>query len=323
MRIAVIGCGSIGARHARNLVSLGNDDLVLFDAAEERARAAAAEAGAGTVVTELAKVWDEHPDVAVIATPTRDHVIHASEALDSGCDVLIEKPLSDGLDGVEELVAHAREADSITLVGCNMRHHWAVSVIGDILAEKVLGQTWWARFEFGQYLPDWRPGMDYRDAYSTHRSQGGGIVLDAIHEIDLAVWMFGQPEDVVALGGTVGPLEMDVEDSADAIIRFKSGMTAAIHLDYLQRFYSRSIKVAGEMGTLDWDFAEGRVALRLVGGASPQYWETPDGYELNDMYVDQMRYFLECVREHRLTWNDISTAADTMRIALEIREATR
>src|SRR6476646_4685737 len=116
MRLAILGCGSIGSRHARNAVALGERDVRLFDVDVERSRALASElslASAGT----LADVWEAKPDAALIATPSFQHVALAHEAAGHDCDLFVEKPLGNSLDGVSDLLLEARDRRLVSLVG--------------------------------------------------------------------------------------------------------------------------------------------------------------------------------------------------------------
>ena len=111
-RILLLGCGSIGRRHAQNLRALGVRDLIVFDLQAERRDSLAKELSAATDST-LDACWDRHPDTVVIALPTSLHLPLALEAARRGCHLLIEKPLADRWQGVEELLAVVKDRKSV------------------------------------------------------------------------------------------------------------------------------------------------------------------------------------------------------------------
>src|SRR5262249_418599 len=156
----------------------------------------------------------------------------ASAALAAGADVLIEKPIATTLAGVADLLTQAERLGRRIHVVCNMRFHPGVATLHRSLSR--VGRPLFAPAQFAQYLPDRRPGVDYRTIYSARADMGGGIVLDAIHEIDYLAWFFGPTERVIAEAGRLGELEIDVEDYAAVVLTHGGGVRSEIHLDCLQ-----------------------------------------------------------------------------------------
>src|SRR5690606_21417659 len=115
------------------------------------------------------------------------------------------------------------------------------------------GKPLWANIEVGQYLPDWRPWQNYRESYTARKELGGGIILDASHEIDYARWLFGEVDTLLCMADKVSDLELNVEDCATVLMRMKSGMQVDVHLDCIQRHYTRHCKIVGANGTMHWD----------------------------------------------------------------------
>ena len=317
-RALAIGAGSIGRRHLRNLRGLGVSELAAFDPSADALALAASEVAGLATFDDLDAAWGWKPDVVLVTSPTSMHAAHVAAALDRGCDVFCEKPLASSLDGVIELVDLAEETGAITMVGCNLRFHWAVSAITRLLDEGAIGRVVTARFEFGQWLPDWRPGTDYKESYSARRELGGGIVLDAIHELDYAMWYLGDPVEVCGIAGNLGVLGIGTEETADFVLRFEDGTVASVHEDYVQRVYRRGCTVAGDAGTVSWDWNEAAVRIFRTEVGEWESHPVPDGWEPNDMYVDELRYFLECVAERRPSMNPLRTALRVLEVALSI-----
>src|SRR5262249_44881068 len=151
----------------------------------------------------------------LVTAPTHLHVPLAREAAAHGCDLFIEKPLSHSWDGVEELRHEVRRRGLVTMVGCNMRFHPGPARVHELLRRGAIGRPLAARIFTGSYLPDWRPGTDYRKSYSASSERGGGVLLDCIHEIDLALWYFGPARLAAAVAAPAETIGLDVEGVAE------------------------------------------------------------------------------------------------------------
>jgi predicted dehydrogenase len=289
-RVLVVGCGSIGQRHLRNLVALGTVEVHATDLSSGR-REEAQRIGA-TVHPDLDAALSASPTAVLICTPPVAHVDPARSAVEAGAHLLIEKPIAAELEGVDDLLEAALRRDRVVLVGYNLRYHAGLRRAKQLLDDGAIGRPLLVRAEFGWYLPDWRPQRDYRTTYSAQRALGGGIVLDASHEIDYVRWLAGEVATVSATLARVGSLELDVEDTAALAMTHSSGMVSEIHVDLLQRAYSRGCKVVGTEGTIVWEMREG---IRVQRGGSAQWASTPIAPDWNDMYRDEVAHFLACV----------------------------
>lgn len=321
-RYLVIGCGSIGKRHLQNLCALGVDNIIAFDPVASRHAGVATTLEIETAET-LACAWERGPDVCLIAAPTALHIELAQTAVDRGCHVFIEKPLSHSLAGVDRLLDSVRERNTVTLVGCNLRFHPGLRTVKRLLAENAIGRVTAARVEVGQYLPDWHPWEDYRRGYSARRDLGGGVILDAIHEIDYVRWLLGEVTHAVCFAGKLSRLEIDTEDTAAILLRFDNGAFGEVHLDYVQRAYSRSCQIIGDEGTIRWDYGAGQVRWYSARSQEWSVFANPDGWEANQMYVDEMAHFLRCVERVETPESSVFDAATVLRIALAAKESAR
>lgn len=319
--VLIAGYGSIGRRHARNLRSLGVGAVSVYDPVPLRRDAARQEVDARTYET-LEAALDAGPAVVFVCTPPGAHLEIAVAAAERGCHLFIEKPLTDRLGPeLQRLQSLVAAQGLVTLVACNLRFHHGPSTLKRLLDEGVIGRVVGASLEMGQYLPDWHPEEDYRAGYSASRAMGGGIVLDAIHELDYARWLFGEVQEVFCFGGKVSGLEIETEDFASILLRFKSGCIAQVHLDYIQRAYSRWCRVIGEEGTLVWDITQGSVRQYTASAGRWQEFPPPPDYDANAMYVAELQHLLRCLAGEERSVHPVEEAAAVVRIALAARES--
>lgn len=316
----VVGGGSIGRRHTQNLRQLGLEVAVVDQAAEVRTELAA-ELGVRTFAKMSDGLDSEYPDIVVICTPNSSHIKPAVEAARAGCHLLIEKPLSDGMDGVDELEAVVSAQDLITLVGCNLRFHPDIKKLRGLLDGDVIGRIVAARIEFGSYLPGWFPDKDYRESYSARDDLGGGVILDCIHEINYARWLFDEFETVSALAGQRTGLDIETNDIAGILAETADGIVCEFHLDYIQREYSRSCHIIGENGTIRWSWENERVVWYVADEDTHSTYERPADWGINDMYVEEMKHFLSCVRSHEATNCSVSCGMRDLAVALAARQS--
>ena len=322
MRALVAGGGSIGRRHLGNLKQLGVERLAVVESDPAR-REEVASAFSAESFTGLRKGLEWDPDFVVVATPTHLHAEQALQAVRAGKPVFVEKPLSHSAAGIVELAELVAAEKLISLMGCNMRFHPGPAKVKQLLAEGKLGRILFGRIHVGSYLPDWRPDVDYRRNYAGKAETGGGCILDCIHEIDLARWYLGEMESVFCCAGHLSSLEIETEDVASLVCRHQGGGISEIHLDYVQHTYERGCQIVGERGSIFWDY-NGK-AVRWYDAAKKE-WTTypqPEAWETNQMYVDEMKHFLDCVKKKRETALPIADAAALMRVVFAAKESAK
>jgi predicted dehydrogenase len=278
----------------RNLIALGQKDIVLYRSG--RSTLPLDELAGLPVEMELGKALAHRPDAVIIANPSAYHLDVAIPAAQAGCHLFLEKPISHNLERLDELKAALKQGGGKVLVGFQFRFHPCFSKTAQLIAEGAVGRPLTARAHYGDYLPGWHPWEDYRTSYSVRPEMGGGAVLTLCHPIDYLRWLLGEVESVWAFTGKLSEMDISVEDAAEIGLRFASGVLGSAHLDYFQRPPSYRFEIIGSEGTLSWDAADNTVRLYR---ASAGVWETfpaPTAFERNDMFLDEMRHFLDVVQ---------------------------
>lgn len=228
MRTLVVGQGSIGRRHARLLAELDCRVSVVSRHLTD---------GTFPRFASLAEALQaEHPEYVVVASETAAHLdaIQALAAADYTGLVLVEKPL------FHQHAAYPANRFARAAVAYNLRFHPLLQE----LAQRLSGRRILAVEAYvGQWLPDWRPGTDYRTSYSAYKAQGGGVLRDLSHEIDLLQWLFGDWTRVAALGGHRSDLQIDSDDLWTVLLELETGASVTLHLNYLDRPGRRRLTV--------------------------------------------------------------------------------
>lgn len=318
LRILVVGCGSIGERHIRNLKGFFKGEIIGCDTDPKR-RARVGKKYDVPAYANLERVLSLGVDAVLVCTPPITHVSIALKAIDRGAHVFIEKPISHTLERVDELIRKARGKKRVLLVGYNFRFHPGLRLMKKLLDEGEIGRVLSARAEVGQYLPDWRPLQDYRKSYTARRKLGGGIILDGSHELDYMRWLLGEVREVSCFANKLSDLEVDTEDTAEVLLKFKSGAIANVHLDFVRRDYSRNCELIGEEGSIVWSYSE---ALVKVYSARNKKWRViKAGSDPNEMYVREIRHFIRCAQEKERPLTDGKEGKKTLEIALAAKKS--
>jgi len=293
MKFLIAGLGSIGRRHLRNLIALGERDIVLYRT--HRATLPDDELASLPVETDLRAALAQKLDAVIIANPTTLHLNVAIPAAQAGCHILLEKPISHSQKGVDRLEAAAQQSGSRILVGFQFRFHPTLQKARELISAGAIGRALAARVHFGEYLPAWHPWEDYRQSYAARADLGGGVILTQCHSLDYLPWLVGRVESLWAFAGTLGGLGIDVDDTAEIGLRFTSGAIGSIHLNMIQQPPSHRWEIVGSDGTLRWDNATGLLRRYLSGRKDWEDYPVPDGFERNVMFLEEMRHFIRVV----------------------------
>ena len=320
MKFAVIGCGSIGKRHIETIGELGHE-VVAYNRGEERRRIVAKRFGIETF-SDFERIFKTRPDAAIICTPNSLHLTYAIAAARRGVHLFIEKPVSHSMEGLDELCREVKSRGLITHVGSNMRFHVGPEKVWKGVSEGQIGKPLWAYFWGGMHLPNWHPDEDYRQMYSAKESLGGGALLDFIHELDLILWMFGEPEGLVSVLRRTGWLEIETEDLVDAILMYPNSFQVAVHLDYLQKPFQRGIRIVGTDGWIEWDLAHKGVMTHDYSRGETASEPHPEQWEHQSMYSRQMEYFVSCLLRKTQSMSSLESGIKALRLALNLKRSS-
>jgi predicted dehydrogenase len=223
------------------------------------------------------------------------------------------------MDGVDEIVKTAKRRGLVLAVGYNFRFHPGMRKVKERLESGLIGRVMWGRAIVGQYLPDWRPWQDYRKSYTARREMGGGIILDGSHELDYMRWLMGEVNSVLCFAGKLSSLEVNVEDSADILMRHEGGRVSNVHMDFIRRDYFRVCEIVGEEGTVRWSFPSGTV--ELYSARTKRWRMVYTGCDPNEMYVREMRCFIRCIQGKEAPLVDGEEGRKTLEVALAAKKS--
>jgi predicted dehydrogenase len=303
MKFLIAGLGSIGHRHFRNLIAIGEKDIVLLRT--RKATLPDDELAGYPVETDLAEALKKHkPDAVIVANPTSLHLDIAIPAAQAGCHILLEKPVSNSLERLDVLQNAAEISGSKILVGFQFRYHPTLNKARELIQQGALGKVLTVHAHWGEYLPNWHPWEDYRQSYASRADLGGGVLRTLTHPLDYLRFLLGDVESLWSFNSHLSPLELDVEDAAEIGLKFVSGAVGSVHLNYFQRPPVHRLEIVGTDGALRWDNADGILHFFKTTAPFGSFSDNPPapivetfapsaGFERNQLFLAQTRHFVE------------------------------
>jgi spore coat polysaccharide biosynthesis protein SpsF (cytidylyltransferase family)/predicted dehydrogenase len=309
----IVGSGSIGQRHIRNLKKIGIDTIIALRSKKGHYKKLPVELKVFEV-DSWGDISSHNPDIAIISNPSSLHIEVAIKAAKLVKGVFIEKPLSHSLKGPQELDNQLQEDKVVSFVGYNLMFHPIVKNIVKFYDENDIGEIINFQCQVGQWLPDWHPYEDYTKAYYARMDLGGGAALTMIHEVHLAIELAGMPIHVFGEISDYEQLNLDVDVCSDMLIKHKTGAISQIHLDYLQKPSHRSGTISFTKGWMSYDFNRGELIAQLGDNPPITIWSDIK-YDSNQMYIEQMQEFVRYVEEGRMRHKfDISSSIESVKV---------
>ena len=335
MRILFAGLGGIGQRHLRNVRSLlGPGVEILAYRVRRQTHVVTPELNVDPnrnveneysvqVFSDLDEALSHRPTLALICNPSNMHIPVAQACIRAGCDIFVEKPLSDALVGTPDIIRAVNEQKRIAMVGYQLRFHPCFRKLAETVQSGALGNLLAVRSTIGEYLPKWHPYEDYRQMYASNVDLGGGVVLSQIHEFDYLYSLFGLPDQIYAIGGHWSDLEIDVEDTASTLMNFRINnrpLPIHLHQDYLQWPPSRHCEVIGDRGKAVMDLRALTVTVLKRDCDTPEVHGFL-GFDRNQLFVDELSHFLDCVKTRRKPVVDLADGLQSLRMALAAKQS--
>ena len=300
MKFLIVGLGSMGKRRIRNLQYLEAGEIIGFDIREDRRKEAEKKYGIKTF-DEFDKAMLDLPDAFVISTPPDLHVKYAMEAAKNNKHFFMEASVVDL--GMNELIRECQKRDIVVAPSCTMRFHPSVRKIKEIVDGKNIGGVLLFTYHSGQYLPDWHPWEDYRKFYVAKKETGAAREIVSF-ELVWLTWILGNIDTISCFKGKLSKLDVDIDDSYQIMMKFKSGVFGHMLIDVISRIPERSCKIFGEEGVVLWDWGVGVKVYTTKDRSWKNYPEkggiSVEGYIekiKEEPYIEEMNTFVRAIRK--------------------------
>lgn len=319
MKVVIVGYGSIGKRHCKNLSKIKNIECFVVT----KQRNVELPSKKFKIFNSLDDCLKLNPDIGFVTNESNLHIKTAIKLAKAGCDLFIEKPLSHNSVGLKQLSKIVSEKKLITLMGCNFRFLPCLKKVKELISSKKIGRLLFVQSEHGSYLPDWHPNENYTKSYAAQKKLGGGIVLTSIHEIDYLYWIFGDVKEIFSVTGKYSDLEMTADDLSTTILKFKKNVIGELHLDHFQSSMTRNCKIVSTEGIITCDLTKNTV--NLFNKKTKKWVKVMDmkKFDFNLTYMNEIKYFVECSKKRKKTINDLNEGIKVLNIALTVLKSSK
>lgn len=318
--ILIVGLGSIGERHLRNLKFLGARSIYVLRRKNKDPRTVNIKDY--NYVNTIKEALEKDISAAIIATPSSNHTEILETLIQNNIPVLLEVPISNKLDKLDDIYLYAKENNVPILVGHNLKFHPSLKKIKNIIQSSQIGNIYFSRSQFGEYLPECHPWEDYKLRYEARKELGGGAILTSIHEIDHAVWLFGKVKCVTCVSRTL-KLPIDVDDVSMIIMEHHNGILSEIELDFIQRPYSRNLQVCADKSSIEWGLIENNLLMYDINNKNWQKINPEDDYDINQTYIDELNHFSNVIYNQEAPITSLQDSIHVLNVALSAIESSR
>lgn len=303
MKVVIIGLGSIAKKHISALRII--DPFV--DIVAYRSSASAERVDGVRNIFSWQDILYERPDFIIVSNPTALHFNALQKIKDFQIPLFIEKPLFDKL-GVNEksLVKAFKELGTPTYVACNLRFLHALQRIKELLENERINEV---NVYCGSYLPDWRPGLNFRNIYSANKEMGGGVHLDLVHELDYLYWIFGQPIDTKITLKNNSSLHISAYDYANYLWEYKEFCISTI-LNYYRPVPKRSMEIICDSGIYNIDILKNSISRNDMTIFS-------SNQQIKDTYKDQLLFFIDNILTKKVVFNPMNEGYNILKLCLK------
>ena len=308
MNIVLIGLGSIGRKHVQAIRIVKPDAQFIALRSQGNAEK---EEGIKNIFSfsEL----DVKPDFVIISNPTNLHYESILQAIELNVPLFIEKPSLSSLEDSEELLGKINQNKIITYTACNLRFHPVLQFMKNYLQNES-ARINEVNIYCGSYLPDWRPGRNFREIYSAKKEMGGGAHLDLIHEIDYAYWLFGSPDFHQSILRSNSSLKISSVDYANYNLLY-NGFATNIVLNYYRKDAKRTLEIVLDDKTILADLRSGTIK----DNEGNILFEKE--FNVMNTYIDQMEYFINCIETKSTPMNSFAESLEVLKICLSDAKA--
>lgn len=335
MNILILGLGSIGQRHLRNLRKI--DKKINFYAVRKKFFTPHLDNKNKVIKGDIKKKYnimylknldqinkDQFSiDAAFICTPSKFHIEEAIWLAKNNINIFVEKPLGDSFRNLDKLKKLLRKKSNLKhMMGYQLKFNPIILKLKDLLSKKIIGDIYYVNIHHGEHINDFHPYENYKHSYAAKKSLGGGVVLTQIHEIDYMLYLFDNYKVITksSISTKVSDLQIDVEDtlSAQFILRDrKRNLICQLHTNFYEKPKRRQINIIGKKGKIFCDLNKGIINVFRNGKERKILFN----FDRNKIFMKQVKYFLNCIKKNKKVSSklDVISGAKSLELALKLK----
>jgi predicted dehydrogenase len=336
MNILIIGLGSIGQRHLRNLKKIQTKaqfyalrkkyTTPLLNSANKVTKGDIKKKYSLKYINNLEEINKNKIklDCAFVCTPTSHHVSQIIWLLKNDINCFVEKPLGSSLTKLKELEFLLKKKNKlITMMGFQLRFNPIIQYLENILKKKSpIGKVFTAHIHHGEHIKDFHPYEDYRISYAAIKKLGGGVILTQIHEIDYLLHLFKDYDfkNISFISSKVSNLDLNVEDVFSANFLLKNNnnkILCSMNLNFLERPKKRKIYLIGEKGSINVCLNSQKILIFKNNKTIVKKFI----FKKNDIFIKELKFFLSKIKSKNNVSNSLNlfNGIKTLRFAIKLK----
>jgi len=303
MKVLIIGLGSIAKKHIHALHDLGVTDIWALRSSQNSPKLEGVKN-----IYFYSEIEDKNFDFFLISNVTSKHSETIEKLLKFKKPFFIEKPVFEVVNETNiKLVNRLMEAKIPTYVACSLRFLDSLREVKKLVKNSRINEV---NIYSGSYLPNWRPGTDFRKSYSASKELGGGVHIDLIHELDYLYWIFGKPNNTNSTFSSKSSLDISSYDYANFLWKYDH-YNANVVLNYYRRDTKRTMEIITSEETFLVDLMENKI----LRNNEEIFYSNQKPVET---YLPQMKFFLnEVVGNSKCHFNTIDEAYKILQLCLK------
>ncbi len=336
MKILIIGLGSIGQRHLKNIYKLyPKTKFYLYrrkyttpslNSKNEPTNIDLIKRYKIETISNLHNLNKLKLDAAFICSPSAFHIDEAIILLKKNINTFVEKPLGSSLKRLKILKQVLKTTKSIHMMGFQMRFSPIILYLKNLLKKNSYGKLNFANIHNGENIKDFHPYENYRNSYTAKKLLGGGVLLSQIHEIDYFINLFEdykiiKSHSIISKNST---LDIDTDDTVSSIFQLKNKsqkLTACINLNFYERPKKKSLILIFEKSKIEVDFNKNIVVIFTQNKVIKKKFL----FNRNDLFLNEVSFFLNHIKKNKKINKDLNiiNGIKTLNFCLDLKENSK
>lgn len=303
----VCGTGSIGQRHIENLISL-NEKIIIWRERKKK-NLELKKRFPGIKYFENLNKAIKFCDAVIICNATNKHINILKSAIKQKKHFYIEKPISNKIKDLNKINLNPKNI--IGEVGYQFRSHPNLIFLKKKL-RKSNSKIFSYRFAMGHNLKFWRKNHKFSKSYTNDVNKGGGALFELIHQVDLAIWLFGPVKKITGYRSKVSSLKIKADDLSNLILIHKSGIAGQIQLDMISPLYRCEAEIVTDKEILLWSYNEGKITQKTQK-RNKIIHKLTKSFKRNDLFINSMKHFVDRVyKKKKIPLCDLKEGAKSL-----------
>ena len=337
MNILILGLGSIGQRHLRNIKKIYPNAKIfalrkkfstpLLNNKNKVIKGDIKKKYSITYLKDLTEIIKNKINLhsAFVCTPSSMHVEQVIWLLKNNINCFVEKPLGSSLKNINYLETLIKKKNKVkTMMGFQLRFNPIIKYLEKIIKKNSpIGKIFTVQIHHGEHIEDFHPYEDYRISYAANKKLGGGVVLTQIHEIDYLMYLFKDYfiKKSNFISSKVSDLKINVEDTINAnfiLKKNKNLISCSMFLNFFERPKKRKIFIIGKNGSIDACFNSQKLTIFKNGKKITRKFK----FLKNDIFLKEIKFFFSKIKSNQKIPDDLSlyNGIKTLRFALKLND---